>query len=113
MPPEDQLPPVEKPENEIIAEVLKKLPKVRSHWPATAKLTKATRFQLYEGERVVGMFELPADATIKIIEIKLQHVIVKLSLGNSAVPVLNTNIITVMGGPEKILALPDDPAPTS
>ena len=108
-PPAGQLPPVEQPESGIIAEVLKKLPKVRSRWPATAKLTKATRFQLYEGDRVVGMFELTPGATIKVVEIKLQHAIIKLPMGNSPVPVLNTDIINVMGGVEKVLALPDDP----
>jgi hypothetical protein len=113
MPPEGQPSQSDgtQPENEVIAAVLKKLPKVRSHWPEKVKLIKATRFQLYEGDRVVGMFEFSPGATITVFEIKHKHLIAKLALGNSPIPVLNTDTISVMGGAEKILALPDDPTP--
>ncbi|MEO6993959.1 MAG: hypothetical protein ABI273_10040 [Lacunisphaera sp.] len=96
-----------------MANVLKKLPRVRSKWPKEAKLTKATQFNLYDGNSVVGVISLNAGTRIKIIEITLAHAVVRIGSTESPLPVNSTDIIALMGGAPTILALPDDsPAET-
>ncbi len=92
-----------------MAQLLAKLPKVRSKWPSEAKLVKATDFSLMDGEKIVGVINLNAGTRIKIVEIKLEHVIVRIGATESPVPVMQTDIIERMGGAAKILALPNDP----
>jgi len=96
-----------------LAEVLKKLPKVRSKWPTEAKLTKNTSFNIYDSGHLIGIIQLNAGTKVRIIEIKLQHAVVEISTGQSPLPVTNTDIIDRMGGAAAILALPDDPVPQS
>jgi hypothetical protein len=95
--------------NQILAAVLKKLPKVRSKWPKEGKLIKDSHFMLHEGDTIVGIVELNTGAKIKVQEITLENALVIVGGIPSAVPVTNTNIIELMGGSAVILALPDDP----
>jgi hypothetical protein len=94
-----------------MASVLKKLPRVRSKWPKEAKLVKATQFNLYDGDNVVGVVSLNAGTRIKLIYITLAHAVVRIGSTESPLPVNSTDIIELMGGPTTILALPDDTAP--
>ncbi len=94
-----------------MANVLKKLPRVRSRWPAQVKLTKSAQFNLYDGETVAGVITLNAGTTLRIVDINLQHAIVRVGSAQSPLPVTYTDIIATMGGTEKILALPDDAPP--
>jgi hypothetical protein len=96
-----------------MASVLAKLPKIRSHWPAEAKLTKATQFNLNDGDKVVGVITLNAGAKFKILSITSQHALVMVAGNQSPLPVNQTDIIELMGGPATILALPDDPSPAT
>lgn len=93
----------------ILDQVLKKLPKVRSHWPKTTHVVRAAKFNLVDGTDIIGVIELNAGAKVTLVEIKPEHAIIAYTGLESPLPVPNTDIIEQMGGPEKILALPDDP----
>lgn len=92
-----------------LARVLAKLPKVRSQWPAEARLTKVTQFTLKDGDKDVGVIRLEEGTRVKIVAIKLEHAVVRIGATESTIPVPNTDLIERMGGAEKILALPDEP----
>lgn len=92
-----------------LARVLAKLPKVRSQWPAEARLTKVTQFTLKDGDKDVGVVRLEEGTRVKIVAIKLEHAVVRIGATESTIPVPNTDVIDRMGGAEKILALPDEP----
>jgi hypothetical protein len=94
-----------------MAQVLKKLPRVRSHWPAEARLTKPAQFNIYDGDQVVGVVRLNAGTKVKVVEITLQHALVRVGSTQSPLPVSYTDIVDIMGGASEILALPDDAAP--
>lgn len=94
-----------------LAEVLKKLPKLRSRWPSQALLTKTAQFNLYEGDKIIGVVTLNPGTKIKILAIKPEHAIVRFGGHESPLPVPNTDIIDRMGGSEAILACPDDASP--
>jgi hypothetical protein len=95
----------------ILGKVLEKLPRIRSRWPTDAKLTKDVQFNLFEGDRVIGVIGLKTGTKVKIVEIKSEHAVIQFGATQSPMPVTNTDIIDQLGGLEKILALPDDPAP--
>lgn len=95
----------------ILSQVLQKLPRIRSRWPKEAVLTKVTQFNLFEGDKIIGITTLRPGAKIKIIEIKKEHAVAKFGDKETPLPVGNTDIVDQMGGAEKILALPDDEAP--
>ena len=105
--------PTPAPSSAILADVLKKLPKVRSKWPKEAKLTKNTTFNLYDGGHLIGLIQINAGTKVRVIEIKLEHAVVEISTGQSPLPVINTDIVERMGGAAVILALPDDAPPQS
>ncbi|MCU1329948.1 MAG: hypothetical protein JWN34_5318 [Bryobacterales bacterium] len=96
-----------------MASVLAKLPKVRSRWPAQTRLTKATQFNLYDGENVTGVITLNAGSKVRIVDITTQHAVVIVGGNQSPLPVNQTDIIELMGGVPAILAMPDDPAPAA
>lgn len=97
----------------ILAQVLAKLPKVRSKWPAEAKLKWDVKFNLMDGETVVGVISLNAGTRVKIATITPRHAVIRIGSTESPLPVTQTDLIELMGGLEKILALPDDPAPAT
>lgn len=89
-------------------DVLKKLPRVRSHWPKEVTLNRVTKFNIVEGGKVIGVIELHAGTKVRLVEVKPEHAVVALVTGNTPLPVDYTTLIEQMGGPEKILALPDE-----
>lgn len=91
-----------------INDVLKKLPRVRSHWPKEVTLLRVAKFNIVEGGKVIGVIELHAGTKIRLVEVKPEHAVVALVTGNTPLPVDYTTLIEQMGGPEKILALPDE-----
>jgi hypothetical protein len=95
----------------VAAEVLAKLPKVRSHWPKEVKLKEKTFFSIYDEGRVVGMMTLDAGSVLKLIEVKPQHAVVRVGQSTSPIPVENTDLIERMGGEKNILDLRDEPPP--
>ena len=109
-PPTAQKPAESKPEaRNIASEVLAKLPKLQSHWPKELQLTKRTFFNIYDGGKVVGMTTLDAGAILQLVEVKPQHVVVRVGSSTSPVPVENTDLVERMGGEEDVLSLADDP----
>ena len=62
-----------------------------------------------DGDKVVGVIRLEAGTRIKIVEIKPEHAIVRVGATESPVPVVQTDLVELMGGAAKVLALPDDP----
>jgi len=94
-----------------LADVFRKLPKIRSRWPQEAILKAKCHFNLRDGEKVVGIIELDAGTRVTILDIKLQHMVVRIGATESPLPVIKTDIIERMGGAAKILGYPDDPSP--
>jgi len=89
--------------------VLAKLPKLRSRWPKEIRLVKRTFFTIYDNGQVIGMTTLEAGSTLKLIEVKPQHAVVRVGESTSPVPVENTDLVERMGSEEAVLAMPDDP----
>jgi hypothetical protein len=90
---------------------MEKLVRVRSKWPREVTLTKNTQFNLFDGDKVIGVVGLNAGAKVKLAEVQLQHAIITVANSKSPIPITNTDIIDSMGGAAAILALPDDPNP--
>ncbi|HRE83582.1 MAG TPA: hypothetical protein PLN52_21230 [Opitutaceae bacterium] len=105
--PKPTTPPVGAPAIKI-NDVLKKLPRVRSHWPKEVTLNRVTKFNIVEGGKVIGVIELHAGTKVRLVEVKPEHAVIALVTGNTPLPVDYTTLIEQMGGPEKILALPDE-----
>ena len=97
--------------NALVDEVMRKLVRVRSKWPREVKLTKNTQFNIFDGDKVIGVVGLNAGTKVKLNEIQFRHAIIAVANSRSPVPVSNTDIIESMGGASAILALPDDPSP--
>ena len=93
-----------------VAQVLRKIPKVRSKWPSETKLKRAVKFNLMDGDTVIGVISLNEGTKVKIVDINVQHAVVTFGSSQSPLPVTQTDIIELMGGAERILALPDDAA---
>jgi hypothetical protein len=66
-------------------------------------------FNLYNGTKLIGVTSLEVGTKVKLLDIRHEHAIILINGQQSPLPVLNTNIIVLMGGAEKILAYPDDP----
>lgn len=104
----DDTPPQVEP-NQMLSDVLAKLPKVRSKWPKEVVLPKAQSFNFMEGDKVVGVVQTEAGAKVALIEIKPEHAVIRFAGAETPMPVMKTDIVMQMGGAKKILALPDDP----
>jgi len=95
----------------LAADVLAKLPRLRSRWPKEVRLTQKTFFKIYDGNQVVGLTTLDEGSILKLIEVKPQHAIVRVGQSTSPVPVGNTDLVERMGGEKEILEMKDDPPP--